>query len=61
MWTTGGCRSWYLDQDGKNTVLWPASTSAFRRATRHVDLAEYELLKRTAPSGDALDPEAVPV
>ncbi|GGQ95865.1 flavin-containing monooxygenase [Kitasatospora griseola] len=61
VWTTGGCRSWYLEEDGKNTVLWPSSTSAFRRATRHVDLAEYELLKRTAPLGDALDPEVVPV
>jgi cation diffusion facilitator CzcD-associated flavoprotein CzcO len=49
VWTTGGCRSWYLEESGKNTVLWPGSTSSFRRATRHVDLAEYELVKRTAP------------
>ncbi|GAA2747855.1 MULTISPECIES: flavin-containing monooxygenase [Kitasatospora] len=49
VWTTGGCQSWYLDRSGKNTTLWPASTSAFRRATRRVDLAEYELIKRTAP------------
>ncbi|PBC76703.1 catio diffusion facilitator CzcD-associated flavoprotein CzcO [Streptomyces sp. TLI_235] len=48
VWTTGGCVSWYLDDSGKNTVLWPASTTAFRRATRRVDLAEYELIKRTA-------------
>ncbi|MFG2818348.1 flavin-containing monooxygenase [Kitasatospora sp. NPDC048365] len=49
VWSTGGCRSWYLDETGKNTVLWPGSTSSFRRATRRVDLAEYELIKRTAP------------
>jgi len=49
VWSTGGCRSWYLDSGGKNTVLWPGSTSSFRRATRRVDLAEYELIKRTAP------------
>ncbi|AUG80888.1 cyclohexanone monooxygenase [Kitasatospora sp. MMS16-BH015] len=49
VWTTGGCRSWYLDEGGKNTVLWPGSTSGFRRATRKVDLAEYELIRHTAP------------
>jgi cation diffusion facilitator CzcD-associated flavoprotein CzcO len=49
VWTTGGCSSWYLDDQGRNTVLWPGSTTSFRRATRRVDLAEYELIKRTAP------------
>ncbi|MFF2952482.1 flavin-containing monooxygenase [Kitasatospora sp. NPDC057965] len=46
VWTTGGCRSWYLDRSGKNTVLWPGSTTSFRRATRKVDLTEYELTLR---------------
>ncbi|MFJ9951666.1 flavin-containing monooxygenase [Kitasatospora sp. NPDC091207] len=58
VWTTGGCRSWYLDSSGKNTVLWPGSTTSFRRATRKVDLAEYELIMRTAPaSRGAATPE----
>ncbi|MDH6133478.1 cation diffusion facilitator CzcD-associated flavoprotein CzcO [Kitasatospora sp. MAA4] len=48
VWNTGGCRSWYLDGAGKNTVLWPGSTSSFRRATRRLDLAEYDLIKRSA-------------
>ncbi|MFE0462147.1 flavin-containing monooxygenase [Kitasatospora sp. NPDC058965] len=52
VWTTGGCRSWYLTEDGKNTTLWPGSTSAFRRATRRIDLAEYDLIKRQ-PAGAA--------
>ncbi|MFG3051770.1 flavin-containing monooxygenase [Kitasatospora sp. NPDC048239] len=57
VWTTGGCRSWYLDGNGKNTVLWPASTTAFRRATRRVDLAEYELIMRPQPAhGAPADP-----
>ncbi|MFD8317108.1 flavin-containing monooxygenase [Kitasatospora purpeofusca] len=46
VWSTGGCRSWYLDKSGKNTVLWPGSTTSFRRATRKVDLTEYELILR---------------
>ncbi|WP_083976068.1 flavin-containing monooxygenase [Kitasatospora azatica] len=46
VWTTGGCRSWYLTEDGKNTTLWPGSTGSFRRATRRLDLTEYDLIKR---------------
>ncbi|WP_051812786.1 NAD(P)/FAD-dependent oxidoreductase [Kitasatospora sp. MBT63] len=53
VWSTGGCKSWYLDASGRNTVLWPGSTSAFRRATRRVDLAEYELIKRPAEAAAA--------
>ncbi|WP_327065992.1 flavin-containing monooxygenase [Kitasatospora sp. NBC_01302] len=58
VWTTGGCRSWYLTEDGKNTTLWPGSTGAFRRATRRVDLAEYELIKRRLPATAAADADA---
>ncbi|MBO0822572.1 MAG: cyclohexanone monooxygenase, partial [Actinobacteria bacterium] len=44
VWATGGCRSWYLNAAGRNPVLWPASTLAFRRATRRLDLAEYRVI-----------------
>ena len=57
VWSTGGCTSWYLDEGGKNTVLWPGSTTGFRRATRRVDLAEYELIKRTVPQSSPLAQE----
>ncbi|MGW2250451.1 flavin-containing monooxygenase [Kitasatospora sp. NPDC001660] len=59
VWSTGGCRSWYQDQNGKNTVLWPGSTTAFRRATRRVDLGEYELIMRTAPAPATASASAV--
>ncbi|HEY8982842.1 MAG TPA: cyclohexanone monooxygenase, partial [Streptomyces sp.] len=45
VWNTGGCVSWYLDAQGRNTTVWPGTTSEFRRATRRVDLAEYEVLR----------------
>ncbi|MFC1418926.1 flavin-containing monooxygenase [Streptacidiphilus cavernicola] len=45
VWNTGGCRSWYLDGNGNNTVLWPGTTAHFRRETRSVDLAEYQLVR----------------
>jgi cation diffusion facilitator CzcD-associated flavoprotein CzcO len=48
VWNTGGCTSWYLDAAGRNTTIWPGTTSEFRRATRRVDLAEYEVLRTPA-------------
>jgi cation diffusion facilitator CzcD-associated flavoprotein CzcO len=48
VWNTGGCTSWYLDASGRNTTIWPGTTTEFRRATRRVDLAEYELLRAPA-------------
>ncbi|MCH5673941.1 flavin-containing monooxygenase [Streptomyces gilvus] len=50
VWNTGGCTSWYLDPSGRNTTIWPGTTTEFRRATRRVDLAEYELLRVPAAS-----------
>ncbi|WP_425245500.1 flavin-containing monooxygenase [Streptomyces sp. NEAU-NA10] len=48
VWNTGGCTSWYLDADGRNTTVWPGTTSEFRRVTRRVDLAEYVVLRPPA-------------
>lgn len=45
VWNTGGCSSWYLDASGRNTVVWPGTTGEFRRETREVDLAEYEVIR----------------
>ncbi len=43
VWVTGGCQSWYLSAPGRNPTVWPGSTLAFRRATRRLDLAEYDV------------------
>jgi cation diffusion facilitator CzcD-associated flavoprotein CzcO len=48
VWTTGGCVSWYLNAAGRNPTLWPGSTLGFRRATRQLDPAEYELIPHRA-------------
>ena len=37
IWTRGGCTSWYLDSEGRNTTLWPSFTFRFRRLTRRFD------------------------
>jgi len=43
VWTTGGCRSYYLDDSGRNTTLWPHRAAAFRAVVRRFDPAEYAL------------------
>lgn len=55
VWSTGGCTSWYLDASGRNTTIWPGTTSEFRRATRRVDLAEYEVLRPQAKRASESD------
>jgi cation diffusion facilitator CzcD-associated flavoprotein CzcO len=42
VWATG-CRSWYLDRNGKNTTLWPGFTVDFLLKTRRIDPRCYEL------------------
>ncbi len=42
VWNSGGCASWYLDEHGKNTVLWGGYTWQYWRDTRSVKAAEYQ-------------------
>ena len=51
VWTTGGCASWYLDDTGRNTTLWPDFTWRFRNLTRRFDIAAYQV--RRQDRGDA--------
>ncbi|TQN43477.1 cation diffusion facilitator CzcD-associated flavoprotein CzcO [Blastococcus colisei] len=41
VWLAGGCASWYLDEHGHNTTLWPDFTFRFRRLTRKLDRENY--------------------
>jgi hypothetical protein len=43
VWTEGGCASWYIDEHGRNPVLWPHTSWSFRQATRSFDSSEYVL------------------
>ena len=38
----GGCRSWYLAENGRNTQNWPASTLTFRRRLRRFRIEDFE-------------------
>jgi hypothetical protein len=44
VWTAGHCQSWYLDDTGRNTTLWPSFSWSFRRSTREFDAHKYDLV-----------------
>jgi len=46
VWTSGGCRSWYLDATGRNSTLWPGFTLPFRRRLRTLQPKDYLLTAR---------------
>jgi cation diffusion facilitator CzcD-associated flavoprotein CzcO len=50
VWESGGCASWYRNEQGKNTTIWPGSTWPFRRRLRTFDPGDY-VLRRRASSG----------
>jgi cation diffusion facilitator CzcD-associated flavoprotein CzcO len=50
VWNAGGCRSWYLDEQGRNTTVWPGYTWRFRQRTRRFDLGSYATSSEAAPA-----------
>ena len=59
VWQQGGCTSWYQTAGGKNVTLWPGFTVGFRRATRALDPAEYEMLQPADAAGPGRETAAV--
>lgn len=43
VWTDGGCKAYYTDEDGRNFAIYPGFASEFRRRTRRFDAGAYEL------------------
>jgi cation diffusion facilitator CzcD-associated flavoprotein CzcO len=43
VWLTGGCNSWYLDENGHNSTLYPGLSSSFRRSLRRFRSSEHIL------------------
>jgi cation diffusion facilitator CzcD-associated flavoprotein CzcO len=41
VWTKGGCLSWYVNEHGRNTTIWPDFTFRYRRRTKRLDVSEY--------------------
>jgi cation diffusion facilitator CzcD-associated flavoprotein CzcO len=56
VWVSGGCKSWYIDRNGHNSILWPTFTWPFRQRLREFDEAAYAL---GAPATEAEEPLAL--
>lgn len=44
VWSAGGCKSWYLDEFGKNRTLWPSFTFEYWMRTRRFEAGKYRQL-----------------
>ena len=53
VWTTGGCQSWYLDKNGRNSTIWPDFTFKFTKRLSRFDTESY-YQELSAPSRPAV-------
>jgi hypothetical protein len=44
VWQTGGCASWYQDETGRVTTLWPDYTFTYRKLMSDFDRSDYEFV-----------------
>jgi cation diffusion facilitator CzcD-associated flavoprotein CzcO len=54
VWTAGGCLSWYTDDTGRNSTLWPGSVRSYQRRLARFDADDY------ATTMPRADPAPVP-
>jgi hypothetical protein len=59
VWARGGCRSWYLDDGGRPSLMWPRTMWGFRRMLRRFDAEHYRLRRAQEASQDVERGEAV--
>ena len=53
VWQTG-CKSWYVNENGKNTTLWPGFTWQFRQQTKRFDAGQYVCEPEAVEAGEAV-------
>jgi cation diffusion facilitator CzcD-associated flavoprotein CzcO len=46
VWQDGGCDSWYKDEHGRVSTIWPGGAASYQRALRVTDLQDYRVLGR---------------
>jgi cation diffusion facilitator CzcD-associated flavoprotein CzcO len=61
VWNSGGCASWYINAQGKNTTIWPGFTWPFRRRTRKFEPSDYRLRMSQASVGSRIQASSSPV
>ncbi|MGW0173482.1 flavin-containing monooxygenase [Rhodococcus sp. NPDC003322] len=47
VWNRGGCKSWYMDRRGRNSVMWPTFTWRYRAQMLRFDAENYRTVART--------------
>lgn len=51
VWNTGGCSSYFIDKNGRNSTLWPWTTFEMRSRLAQCNLQDYEIsFKSYSPS-----------
>ena len=45
VWLTGGCESWYVDDEGRNVNNWPGPWLEFHRRTKRIRPQEYRAVR----------------
>jgi len=50
VWLNGGCTSWYIDRNGKNSTLWPDHTFRFFAAMKRFKPSEYRIVPARVPA-----------
>jgi cation diffusion facilitator CzcD-associated flavoprotein CzcO len=55
-----GCGSWYIDRNGRNSIMWPGYTFEYRRRTRRFDAEAYRLAPASTAPASASAASAAP-
>ncbi len=50
-WTAGGCKSWFLNDNGHNADIRPRHAHGFRSRTPHLEPAERLSQRQPTPAG----------
>jgi cation diffusion facilitator CzcD-associated flavoprotein CzcO len=53
VWNAGGCQSYYLDRNGRNSAIYPWTTIDLRRRTATFDIDSYDVTRRAVPAAAA--------
>lgn len=48
VWTQGGCQSWYLDDTGRNSTIWPDFVFEFQRRMARFQPDEYSVWRQSS-------------
>jgi cation diffusion facilitator CzcD-associated flavoprotein CzcO len=58
VWVAGGCESWYLDETGRNSSIWPGFTFSYAQAASRVVEGDYSWRNAVAEASGKSRPQA---